>query len=423
MKTEVVIVGAGAAGLSCARALEIGGCPYVVLEGRDRPWGRVLSVESPWAVELGAEFLHAPTSELIAEIARHGLSFYDGSDTHWVRRGKLKLVENYYHRFEKLSRALRPERKVDRSVAEFLAEQPKSAERELFRSFAEGFYSADLQRMGEKGLAQAELGDSTELSGVDQFRPIPNYTAFLDQLLDPSTLNLRFNSRVVKIRYGRNLVATELDDGSVIESSRVVVTIPLGVLKAGALVFAPEVAGLARILSRVHMGHVQKVVFEFDRRFWEELTPQPAGFFHASSSKFLFPTWWTQVPMRTPILSGWQGGPRAEAMGAWSEEMVVQRALRSLGQLMGRSPKFLTRHLLRSHRHNWTADPFSRGAYSYPGLDCERSLRLWRKPMGGGLIYFAGEATVSGAMQGTVIGAILSGRRAARQVLSVRGRR
>ncbi|HRO68409.1 MAG TPA: FAD-dependent oxidoreductase, partial [Pseudobdellovibrionaceae bacterium] len=116
-----------------------------------------------------------------------------------------------------------------------------------------------------------------------------------------------------------------------------------------------------------------------------------------------------------PFLTAWQGGPKAEEMSSWSEEEKVEKALRTLAVLT-RTPFAVLRKKYRAHfTHDWTADPFSRGAYSYMGLSDRRSPNF-QKPFRHN-VYVAGEAVQKDSSRGTVHGALSSGAAVARSIL------
>jgi monoamine oxidase len=117
------------------------------------------------------------------------------------------------------------------------------------------------------------------------------------------------------------------------------------------------------------------------------------------------------------MLTAWAGGHAADRMLAEGGEAMIDRALDALAATLGIPRRRLASMLVAAHTHDWQADPFSRGAYSYAGVGGSGAHRELAKPLAGTL-FFAGEAT--SGQTGTVAGAIESGRRAARQVL--RGR-
>ena len=159
-----------------------------------------------------------------------------------------------------------------------------------------------------------------------------------------------------------------------------------------------------------------KVVLRFGRAFWEELDDGRycnGSFFHAYGA--FFPTFWTTLPARTPLLTAWVGGPKAARLSGSSEEEIVQCALTSLDAVFGKRAKARA-HLQGAYVHDWQSDPFSRGAYSYVVAGGLNARTLLARPVQSTL-FFAGEAADVGGQAGTVAGAIQAGARAAKQVL------
>jgi monoamine oxidase len=183
--------------------------------------------------------------------------------------------------------------------------------------------------------------------------------------------------------------------------------------KAGLQLF-PEIQELTKGLGTLAMGHVQRLTLQFKTRFWEGLSEKPISFLHAGPEHF-FPTWWTQVPVRSPFLIAWQGGPRAQFLSAQSKEYRLEEALKTLAKITGKRKTSLREQLLNSFSHDWTQDPFSLGAYSYTGVQSQNNLARLRKPFSK-TILLAGEATAESTAQGTVHGAMESGLRAAKQL-------
>jgi monoamine oxidase len=131
-----------------------------------------------------------------------------------------------------------------------------------------------------------------------------------------------------------------------------------------------------------------------------------------------FPTWWTQMPQPLPIITGWAPAHSAEQLAGLSRARIIDRALDSLGSLLGLKKSLLRSQLKTAYFHDWDSDPFSRGAYSYvkaSGEGCQKTLSA---PIDDTL-FFAGEATDTTGHNGTVHGAIASGIRAAKQILGI----
>jgi monoamine oxidase len=147
----------------------------------------------------------------------------------------------------------------------------------------------------------------------------------------------------------------------------------------------------------------------------EAVSFHDAGFFHCPDAPL--PTWWTQLPLRAPLLVGWAGGPRADRIrsAGHNSQFIIDEAITSLARIFNVSPEKISEQLVESYFHDWANDPFAGGAYSYVpvnGLDAQQTLS---QPVDDKL-FFAGEATAVGHI-GTVHGAIQSGQRAAAEIL------
>jgi len=164
---------------------------------------------------------------------------------------------------------------------------------------------------------------------------------------------------------------------------------------------------------------------QFTDRFWEKLTLPGTGehglnnlgFIHYPDSPL--PTWWTTLPEHKAILVGWAGGPEAQRLASATDDEIVSSALQSLSEIFRINESELRGLITKTYFHNWDKDEYSRGGYSYvPVNGIEHQLSL-AKPVDGTL-FFGGEATSLGNV-GTVHGAIQSGERAAREILTALG--
>ena len=137
------------------------------------------------------------------------------------------------------------------------------------------------------------------------------------------------------------------------------------------------------------------------------------NFLHAPGAEI--PTWWTAQPVRGPLLTGWVGGVKAETLLSEEPASRLERSLVALSDVLAIPRRELDDNLDASASHDWRADPFARGAYSYIGVGGMGAPRTLGRPVEGTL-FFAGEATIPDKI-GTVAGALASGRRAAREAL------
>jgi monoamine oxidase len=129
------------------------------------------------------------------------------------------------------------------------------------------------------------------------------------------------------------------------------------------------------------------------------------------------PAWWVSRPPPLPVVTGWAGGRNARALGQLGGAARVDAAVTALAAAFGVDASRLHQDLRGGFSHDWLADPFARGAYSYAGVGGSEAGGQLAVPIEGTL-FFAGEATESDGQNGTVHGAIASGRRAAKQALA-----
>jgi monoamine oxidase len=175
------------------------------------------------------------------------------------------------------------------------------------------------------------------------------------------------------------------------------------------------------------MGPALRVSLLFKERFWACKEFDSKGANNLSSLGFLFghdfkcPTWWSMLPRKAPLLTGWAAGRRAHALAGLSEAEIVEAALQSLAGIFEKKNSVVRKNLVSAFTHDWQRDPFSQGAYSYAqvgGADAPRDLAA---PIANTL-FFAGEATDFTGHHGTVHGALASGTRAAQELLRLMDR-
>ena len=404
-----------------------------MLEARDRIGGRIRTLHVPQLatpVELGAEFLHADAKESRAVAKRAGLAVIDISGKRWISRSGSLQPTRFEKRIERVLGRLRDDLKADRSVDDALSSmRTLSAEdRQLATRFVEGFHAADLERISETSLAGSmDDPDAMRIARVDG-----GYDRLVGALAAAARDRLHLGRVVTRLtwRPGEAVVDSHGASGetSTVGAGKVIVTLPLGVLAAregaeGHVTFDPPVPSIRSAAGKLEMGGVVRVVFRFDEPFWTSArfskrhdgAPFTDATFFQSVERMPFGVWWTPYPLEGPVLVGWTGGPLAWELRGKSADDIADVAVRSLARVFGIARATVSRHLLESFTHDWLGDPFSRGAYSYVGVDGSAAATALARPVERTL-YFAGEHASSGR-NGTVDGAIASGFRAAAQVL------
>jgi monoamine oxidase len=428
---DTLIVGAGAAGL--AAAAELGKHPgtVCVLEARDRLGGRIYTrsehgVSLP--VELGAEFIHGRSPATFSWLARSDTAVVDAGGDRWVlREGKPQAGDGLWSEMKRGLRSI-PRPRKDLPFSDFLehvaSRKLSPAARQLARRLVEGFDAADATRVST--LATLEEWSGNSAADAPTFRPLGGYAALIHGLvsaLDTRRVHICLNTIVHSVQWQRGRVTIEAmrhGQPSIVQAKRAIITLPLGVLQlgphaAGAVRFTPD-PRKQQALAGLGCGPVIKVVLHFSEPFWEVVDGgryRDTAFFNSPGAPF--PTFWSALALRGSLLTAWAGGPNAMRLSGKSEAELTRAAIDSVQAAFGRKVK-VQRLLERAYQHDWQADRFARGAYSYVLVGGESARKTLAAPVQGTL-FFAGEAADTAGESGTVAGALQSGMRAARQVL------
>jgi monoamine oxidase len=420
---DVVVVGAGMAGLTAARALAEAGMKVLVVEAQDRIGGRIWTRHvGDEAIELGAEFIHGRPPELWALIEEAGLETYErGGAQLCFEDGALSdcsgEMATVFEPLEKLEDFAGP----DMSFAEYLyREQIPMEERGRIIGYVEGFNAAD-----HREVSVASLGAQQKAEDADGSNHNYRLRGGYDQL--PRYLSERIAEFGGKVLTGTPVKGIRWEEGQVevvsdlwsFNAPHAVVTLPLAVLQCGKVKIEPRPRQIMEAAERLRMGQVRRFTLLFAEKFWEGLPPQPA----LSEMSFLFaftempPVWWTTHPEVSHTITGWVGGPRSAALTGLDAKTLGDKACATLARIFGLRKQRIHGLLKGCYTHDWQHDRFSLGAYSYVaagGLDASRRMT---EPVADTL-FFAGEHTDITGHWGTVHAAIRSGLRAAEQVLS-----
>jgi monoamine oxidase len=420
---NVIVIGAGMAGLTAARTLAEAGLKVLVLEARNRLGGRIWTEHvGGETIELGAEFVHGRPPELWALIEETSLETYErGGAQACFDDGKLNdcgnEMEEVFQPLEKLEDFHGP----DLSFAEYLdRENTPLGERWPMIGYVEGFNGADHREISAASLGvQQKAEDSIEGEEVYCIRGgYHQLPAYLAQRIAEYGGKILTGAPVTQIDWqlGKAEVRTEKETFS---AEKIIVTVPLGILQNGNITISPLPNSIVDAASRLRMGQARRFTLLFRERFWQNLAPQPT----LSKLSFLFafsempPVWWTPHPEPSHTLTGWVGGPRSSVLSELNKDGLAQHACQTLAKIFRIDENKICGWLQDCYTYDWQRDPFTLGAYSYVATGGLNAPKQMTEPVADTL-FFAGEHTDVTGHWGTVHAAMRSGLRAADQILA-----
>lgn len=427
-RAVTLVIGAGMAGLAAARLLVDQGRQVIVLEGRKRIGGRVWS-ERSWPnapLDLGASWIHGvrgnPLTKLADELKLPRKSTDYDNSTEYAADGRAlsaAQVQTIDDNFEALWEAMEtmrsardaddlPDIALQSAFDQILTQRRdpaamKQALRWYINAAIEHEYAAASKDLSlyywDEGAETLPGGDVLFPQGYDQI--------FTNLAKD---LDLRLGHVVQAIAYDRSGVTVTTNQGEV-SGDQAIITLPLGVLKRGAVTFTPALpAAKVAAIQRLNMGVLNKTYLRFPRVFWEQ-EAEWLNYIGARTGEWAA---WLNLFSYTqqPILLGFNAGAYGAQIESLTDDAIVAGAMSTLRTIYGTNiPNPEAWQITR-----WGSDPFAYGSYSHlpPGASSADRAAL-AKPVGNRL-YFAGEATHHDH-PATVHGAFLSGQRAAQQIL------
>lgn len=425
---RVIVVGAGIAGLTAAKALDNAGIEVVVLEARERIGGRLHTQDIAGAtVDLGGAWIHGNIDNPLSAMANaEGLEYRPHDLEAGVvvldqRQGVLKAdtlekAETAADAFIDNLPALRGDRDVsmNEAVSHYFSLQNlegivgRVARFFVLSGMVETEYSgpADLQSLKWFNEEQAFAGGDHVLSG--------GYGRLIERLAQG--LDIRTRETVTTVEYNADGVSVKTQNETYV-ASHVIVTVPLGVLKAKKIRFQPELPiRKQQAIERLDMGNLEKVVLRFERAFWRDKADLRGVVWIGEEGGKLNGEFPDIVDMTDfagqPTLVALYGGRFSrQVQQQWSDDQIVTRVTQILSQaLKAEIPTPIATHVT-----HWTLDPLAGGSYSYLPVGASfDDMRALAAPVSG-RVLFAGEATEPDYYQ-TAHGALMSGLREARRL-------
>ncbi len=404
--TDVVVIGAGAAGIGAARELRRLGKSCLIVEARARAGGRLYTntaLGQPF--DAGGAYIHFaetnPWSQIATDLGvdpRGGYRLWSGSIAY---RNGMALDPQAMARRSGLMRSVAEayddvEERADVSLAQALREEDEEV-RDQGRIQAQMAAGEDPEWVSTSDWQRLEGGQNRLVPG--------GYGTLAMRAAEP--LGVRHGVRVTGIDWSGQLVQVTTDKG-VIRARKVIVTVPIGVLKSGSIRFTPALPlEKARALDGLRMGALSKIGLRFETEKFGFTAHQFLAEIGEPARAMTFEAW----PYDSDLIVATFGGEYARGLARQGEKLAVDHALERFLKIAGSDARKAFRQGVLV---GWSEDPFSLGSYAValPGRMSARETLA--KPVGDRL-WFAGEAT-AGVYSMTAGGAYMAGRDAAKQV-------
>ncbi len=428
---DTIVIGAGAAGLAAARQLQDQQQQVLILEARDRIGGRVHTdydlADHP--IELGAEFIHGEvlTLELLRQYGMQAFPVLADDRGYLHTQDGLKRLADYNANFaETMALGLMQgndshiwdwveawvaQGNPDTDLASMLKANGLILPPELHR-LVDHTYSADygvyLHELGVYGLVESDYAGD----GCGEYRIQAGYSWLLENLA--AGLNIRLSSPVQQIDWQGQTVMITTGDGTTFVADRVVITLPLALLKKQTVQFSPPLPQWKQTaIAGIGMSHIIKLILKFDAPFW------PADWEHCHTtldSQLWWRPGWGQVN-EAPVLTAFVGSEGADRIRALGESGAAAVGLTHLAQIFEIPLNELAARLVAVKLVDWQADPYAQMGYSHTpphgsGLRDQLAMPIDDR------LFFAGEATHA-VRPATVHGALESGQRSAEAILNL----
>ncbi len=442
---DVIVIGAGMAGLYATKQLLAKGHSVKVLEASDRHGGRIYSKTlGQTRIEMGAEEhylrknnpLYDAITGVLGEDAyvrtydRDSLLSIDAGKTCWEESGDCYEdadIGKYWDYLEIISNASE-QNDFSKTMADDVLERygvgkNHRAYHLYDNAIANSIYGTSLENIGIASLAAQE--QKWTLSEGIRVLSLFNtgYLDVLDQIWWNDILDhVSLSTPVAEVDTSGEHIRVTDSNGNVVSAKKIIITVSIGVLQSQSIRFTPQLPeATVKAYNNIGMGKGMKVALRFKEKFWDS----KMTYF---ISEGLASNGWvpTSYKKESPdnIIMCYPMGRSAETLieiaernggGDAGDIAITQAILEDLSNLISSKASEL---YIDAVVQNWASDPFVRGSYSHPTLETYASSKNYRQQLAepvGGRIFFAGEAT-NNKNSATVPGALQEGERAAQHV-------
>ncbi|MEP6676778.1 MAG: NAD(P)/FAD-dependent oxidoreductase [Ferruginibacter sp.] len=416
MKKTVIVVGAGISGLTAASALAKN-YNIILIEAADQCGGRIrTSAQKDFSsiLEAGAEFIHGHLKQTLKLLKKAGIDYVPVKGKMYRKeKGSIEeqkeMIEGWDKLLKKMKRA-KKEMTMHDFLHHYFAEDKYADLRRHAVAYTEGFDVADVKKVTVHSLYKEWSAEEEENFRIPEgYGELINY---LVQTCEEKGCRIITKEAVKQIDWQKNDITVITSAENKYTADKIVISIPISVLQqtgsAGSVNFTPPLDGYINAARQIGFGTAIKILISFHKRFWKK----DMGFIFGDE---YIPTWWTQLPDSSCMLTGWVGGSKADHLCTESDNELLEKALISLSNIFDLTLDEIKNNVKAAEVFNWKKNPLALGAYSYdiPGaVDAKKILNTPVK----GSIFFCGEALYEGDSPGTVEAAIVSARQMLKKI-------
>ncbi|MEA2922374.1 MAG: monoamine oxidase [Bradyrhizobium sp.] len=404
---DVAIIGAGAAGLGAAAALENSGLSTLVLEARDRVGGRGHTIMATPAItfDLGCGWLHSADKNSFVKIAERLNFQIDKTRPPWreqsfdagfplqERIDFIRALDAFYDRAEQAAESGR-----DSAASDYL--EAGNRWNPMIDALSTYINGSELDRVS---ILDMDAYEDSEIN----WRVRRGYGALMAAY--GAALPLALNTQVTLLDHSGKRVRIETSSGT-LSASKVIVTVPTNLIADGAIRFHPALPAKVDAARGLPLGLADKVMLALDE---PDALPSD-GNLRGATMRAAMGSFHLR-PFGQPAIEGYFGGRFARELEDAGEGALAAQSIDEIAALLGNDYRRKLKPLAESR---WAHDPFARGSYSHalPGHAGDRAVLA--APVDGRL-FFAGEAT-SPNFFSTAHGARDSGERAAKEAMAAK---
>lgn len=378
---EVVVIGAGSAGLAAAARLQAAGVSVLVLEAKDRVGGRSHTLHGPLgaALDMGCGWLHSADQNEWARLAGPMGFTVDHTPAAWT---KPSLTLNFpakdqtaYHKVfeafeDRLAEAAGHERDV---AASTLMREDERRWAPLLNAFSGYYNGAPFDRISVKDYAAYQPTEQN-------WRVREGYGILIAAFA--ADLDVRLNTPVTRVEHGGAGVRV-VTVGGVIEARAAILAVSTTVLADEVIAFDPPLPDKLEAASNLPLGHVEKAFLRLlHPEAWLEEQMVHGRVDSADTGGYTF------RPLGMPVIEGFYGGDLAETLEGEGDGAFCAFAVEELVAVLGSDFRKAVEPIAES---TWRTDPFIRGAYSHARVGQSGARAILAAPVADRL-FFAGEA-------------------------------